>query len=136
MGSCHAIGYLLDENDSTIGIIVTEKTPFKHLPRVLFNLFDYKNRDAEKSERLWAIMLECWDCEKIRNRLIHSIWTHDEKGAVSFKTILNPRKVRMDKKAVSSSEMSEIAKRFKACYEDLRKFFEAIDPKWTEKGSG
>src|SRR4029077_13767761 len=129
-----AIGYLLDENDSTIGAIVTEKIPFKHLPRVLFNLFDYKDGDAAKSDKLWEIMKECWNCEEIRNRLIHSRWTHDEKGAISFKSFLTPRKVRVDEKSFSHAEMTEITKRFKTCYQELRKFFEAIDPKWKEKG--
>ncbi|SRR5260221_6128106 len=129
-----AIGYLLDENDSTIGSIVTEKIPFKHLPRVLFNLFDYKDGDADKSDNLWKIMQECWNCEEICNRLIHSRWTHNEKGAISLKPILTPRKVRIDEKAFSHTEMTEITKRFKTCYQELRKFFEAIDPKWKEKG--
>ena len=114
-----AIGFLLDENDSTIGAIVTEKMPFKHLPRVLFNLFSYSYKD--ETDRLWEIMKECWNCETIRNRLIHSRWIHDEKGAVSFKPNLTPKKARMDQKAFSNTEMIEITKRFRACYKDFRK---------------
>jgi hypothetical protein len=120
-----------------VGGILTEMLPFKHLLRVLYNLFDYKWEDEasreEVTDAVWAFVGEANQCEALRNQITHSVWHHSEKGAVRWKQVFKPKKIRFDREEFDEKGIKEITKRFTECRKRLEDLMEKYYPGWSDK---
>jgi hypothetical protein len=120
-----------------VGAILTEMLSFKNLLRALYNLFDYKwegeGAHEEVTGVVGAIVAEANRCEGDRNRIIHSVWYLSKKGAVRWKHVFKPQKIRFDQEEFDEKTIKEITQRFTECRKRIEELMDKYYPGWSDK---
>ena len=108
------ISYFINRDDDAYGAIVTEKLPYRELPRVFSNLIEYHAQKHEISvdmERVRGTVAACNQIGHDRNRFVHSVYYPSEEGPMRLKLDLKPGKQPSSPAPISVTEIQKLITR-------------------------